>query len=69
MQSLFHTLAAVLTLKVTRMFKNILLIAFLLFSPALIGCGSGGGTVGDENDPATTTDDEQMTDETGEVSD
>lgn len=33
----------------------------------LAGCGDSGGSVGDENDPATASDDEQMEDESGEM--
>jgi hypothetical protein len=32
-----------------------------------MGCGSPGGEPGDANDPATTSDLEQMKDETGDV--
>ena len=31
------------------------------------GCGGEGGTAGDDSDPATTTDVEAMSDETGDV--
>ena len=42
------------------------LLAFaLLFVTA--GCGGGGGTVGDANDPETSSDTEQMQDETGDA--
>lgn len=39
---------------------------FLLSVVALlaVGCGSGGGSVGDTNDPEKSTDDAQMNDET-----
>jgi hypothetical protein len=43
-----------------------LLIMFLM-TFAVIGCGGPGGAEGDENDPAETTDEEQMQDETGDV--
>lgn len=33
----------------------------------IMGCGNPGGTPGDENDPETTSDLEQMQDETGDV--
>lgn len=39
----------------------------LLLSPGFgSGCGSGGGSPGDANDPETTSDEEQMQDEIGE---
>lgn len=34
---------------------------------AVVGCGGGAGTIGDEKDPSSTTDEEQMGDETGEA--
>lgn len=40
-------------------------LGFVLFSAFFCaGCGSEGGKEGDANDPATTTDVEQMQDET-----
>lgn len=51
--SVFHILAGVLAvLKLT-------LYGFLFC--VCIGCGDSGGTVGDTNDPAATTDAEAMT--------
>lgn len=44
--------------------RGFLLALALLFTS---GCSSGGGTAGDENDPETTSDTEQMQDETGDV--
>ncbi len=38
--------------------------ALLLSALFCLGCGGAGGKVGDENDPANTTDKSQMQDET-----
>lgn len=45
------------------------LIALMLLLGLAWGCSGEGGSVGDANDPATTSDADQMSDETGEVSD
>ena len=47
---------------------KVLLPALVVCAAALgsTGCGSGGGSAGDQNDPATTSDLEQMADETDE---
>lgn len=47
--------------KLSTMFWSLLFVMALLI-PA--GCGSGTGSEGDKNDPAETTDVEQMQDET-----
>lgn len=39
----------------------------LLASALLLGCSGGGGHQGDVNDPATTSDQAQMSRETGDV--
>lgn len=44
-----------------------LLPSSLLVIACVVGCSGGGGRSGDANDPATTTDTEQMSDETGDV--
>ncbi|MCP4786479.1 MAG: hypothetical protein GY903_06400 [Fuerstiella sp.] len=46
------------------MLKNVLYVFTLLTMVSVLGCGGGdGGTVGDENDPETTSDDEQADEE------
>jgi hypothetical protein len=49
--------------------RTIHLSTAIVVAAALInlGCGGGGGSAGDANDPATTTDVEQMADETDEA--
>lgn len=44
--------------------KLITLGLTLVFAVATVGCGGSGGSVGDENDPETTSDAEQMDDDT-----
>lgn len=39
----------------------------LLAMAVLTGCSNAGGRAGDANDPAATTDSEQMSKETGDV--
>lgn len=46
--------------------KLITLGLTLVFAVATVGCGGAGGSEGDENDPETTSDAEQMDDETME---
>ena len=47
---------------------RMLLVPCLLLTLLFSGCGGGGGgSAGDKNDPAMTTDVEQMKDETGNV--
>ncbi len=47
-------------------FRPMLCLLTLL---TILGCSAPGGSEGDKNDPATTTDTAAMSDETGEVSD